>query len=185
MIWTPNYRGCPRAHVLLADPPWHFRDRMPGARGASRKYRTLTVPEIMRYPLPPLHEDAILLLWRVAALQRAALDVAYAWGFQEKAEIVWLKETKNGKRHYGQGHYVRNEHEVCLVCVRGRASSRVVVDASQRSTFRAPAATAQHYSRKPDAFYELAERLACGPRVELFATRRRRGWRCYGEELST
>jgi site-specific DNA-methyltransferase (adenine-specific) len=178
-IWTPDYRRCEQASVLIADPPWKFDDGLPGKRGVRHKYKPLTVQQIIEYPLPPMHRDAILFLWRVASQQRAALDVAAAWGFEERAELVWNKLTRTGKRHYGMGHFVRMEHEVCLIMVRGRPK---ILDPNQRSTFDAFASG--HYSRKPDEFYEIVKRMVGGPYVELFATRRVPGVQAYGQELA-
>ena len=62
--------------------------------------------------------DCLLLLWRVAAMQQEALDVARAWGFTVKTELVWEKLTKTGKPHFGMGHYLRGSHEVCLLATR-------------------------------------------------------------------
>lgn len=81
--------------VLVADPPWKFKDRLPGkTRGAARRYPCLTVSEIMRFPLPPIADDALLCLWRVGAMQKEAMAVAEAWGFRPvQAEMVWDKLT--------------------------------------------------------------------------------------------
>src|SRR6266568_3796635 len=95
------------ARVLLADPPWRFNDRMPGNRGAERKYKCMTVAELAEYQLPPLAPDCLMLMWRCAAMQQEALAVVKHWGFTVKSEIVWNKLTKHGKLWFGQGHYVR------------------------------------------------------------------------------
>jgi N6-adenosine-specific RNA methylase IME4 len=164
--------------VLVADPPWKFDDRLPGpSRGAERHYPCLSVPELVTFPLPSLAEDALLFLWRVASMPRAALDVAEAWGFTVKSEIVWVKQTKGGKRWFGMGRTVRAEHETCLVATRGRPQVR---SRSVRSTFTAPVG---RHSEKPEAFYALVEQLTTGPYVELFARRSRAGWTCLGDEL--
>jgi N6-adenosine-specific RNA methylase IME4 len=174
------------ARVLLADCPWKFSDKLPGGkRGAARHYPCLSVAELAEFPLPPLADDCLLLLWRVAAMQREALSIAAAWGFCIKTELVWIKTTA-GKRaagdaqrlHFGMGRYVRASHEVCLVGVRGRVQ---VADRAVRSVFAAPV---QEHSRKPDEIYEIAERLVPGgPFAELFGRRTREGWAVYGNEV--
>jgi site-specific DNA-methyltransferase (adenine-specific) len=165
--------------VLVADPPWSFRDALPGAaRGAARNYPCLSVDELSAFPLPPIAADALLCLWRVASMQADALHVAQAWGFEPKAELVWEKTTRSGKPHFGMGRLVRGAHEVCLLATRGRfrPASRSV-----RSRFAAPVG---RHSEKPEAFYAIVEQLAGRrPIVELFARRRRRGWSCFGNEL--
>lgn len=119
--------------VIVADPPWRFEDNLPGAtRGAARNYNTLSVEELCKFPLPELNPNCTLFLWRVASMQYEALEVIKAWNFTLKTEIVWLKRTVNGLRHFGMGRTVRAEHETCLVGVRGK---HVTLDLSVRSTF--------------------------------------------------
>lgn len=159
--------------VLVADCPWKFGDSLPGkGRGASKHYGCLTPSEIMRFPLPPLADDCILFLWRVASMQQEALDVAHAWGFTIKSEIVWRKNR------IGMGRYVRNKHETCLIGRRGKMLDRL--DKRVPSVFDAPVGK---HSAKPDEFYDIVERLYAGPYCELFARRHREGWTCFGDEL--
>jgi len=173
-------RRPPPARVVVADPPWHFGDALPGkTRGAARNYDLMTVAAICDFALPRLTRDAVLFLWRVAAMQAEALEVVRAWGFTPKTELVWLKRTKNGKRHFGMGRIIRAEHETCLIATRGRPKPKVL---NVRSTFEAKAG---RHSQKPEAFFDLVETLFDGPYLELFARRKRDGWRCCGDEIDT
>lgn len=173
---------CPPAVVLCADPPWQFNDKLPGdgIRGAEKHYRTLSADDLCDwFVLPPLADDCALFLWRVSAMVEEAYRVVRAWGFVPKTEVVWRKQTVNGKRHFGMGRIVRAEHETCIVAVRGRP---VVLSKSVRSVFDAPVGK---HSEKPEAFYTGVVEPLFGDvtRVELFARRRREGWWCYGDEL--
>jgi len=167
--------------VVVADPPWLFKDALPGkARGASKNYRCLPIGEIKSFLADHSFEvadDAILLLWRVAAMQQEALDVCRAWGFTPKSEIVWRKLTRSGRVHFGMGRTVRNSHETAIVATRGRS---IVQCKSVRSIF--DAAMGRH-SAKPIAFFRLVERLAPGPYLELFAREARPGWTTFGDEI--
>lgn len=164
--------------VLLADPPWLFGDSLPGPkRGAAKHYACMSLDELARHPLPPMAADSVLFLWRVSAMPDEALFVMRAWGYTPKSELVWLKRTATGLRHFGMGRIVRAEHETCLIGTRGRPAVR---SHSVRSTFEAP--TGPH-SQKPTAQYGLVEQLYAGPYVELFARRRTPGWSAYGLEL--
>src|SRR5689334_4809733 len=110
-----------RFKILVADPPWAHRDPLPGSgRGAAKHYRVLTLDEICAFPLPPLADDALLILWRVASMGEEAYRVCRAWGFVPKSELVWKKLTRGGKRWFGMGRYVRCEHETAVVALRGR-----------------------------------------------------------------
>ena len=172
--------------MVVADPPWLFGDSLPGGtRGASKQYNCMTQADLLAFPLPPIADDAILLLWRVASMQQEALDVAKAWGFTVKSEIVWEKLTKLGKPWFGMGRYTRASHETCLVCTRGRF---VVADRSIRSRFadQVPVGADDKYihSAKPVEIFQIAEKLAGrGPYLEVFARTRRHGWEAIGDEL--
>lgn len=170
--------------VVVADPPWPFDDKLPGKhRGAARNYRCMSVNDICRFPLPPLAADCVLFLWRVAAMQQAALDVARIWDFTVKTELIWLKKTSAGSRWFGMGRTLRAEHEACLVGTRGRPQP---LNHSTRSTFvtdfEGLSAPVGRHSEKPEEFYRTVESLLAGPYVELFARRQRSGWTCLGDE---
>ncbi len=167
-----------RFRVLVADPPWPFEDRLADTnRGALTQYQTMSIDDIKRFTLPPMYEDSTLFLWRVAAMQQEALDVIDAWDYEVKAEIVWKKLTKHGKRFFGMGRTVRMEHEVCLIATSGKPKT---LDKSVRSVFEAPVG---RHSEKPEIFYNLVERLREGPYSEIFARRLRDGWSQYGDQL--
>lgn len=163
--------------VLCADPPWSFGDKLPGkSRGAEKNYRVMSVDDICRFELPPLADDAFLFMWRVASQVEEAYRVVRAWGFLPKSEIVWQKLTVRGNPWFGMGRIVRGSHETAIVAVRGRPRPKSL---SVRTVF---AAKAGRHSAKPEAFYDLVERLADGPYVELFGRRARAGWTVLGDQ---
>lgn len=174
------------ARVVVADPPWQFDDKLPGrGRGAAKHYSVSHHSTIGSLVLPPIAKDAVLFLWRVAAMQQEALDVAKAWGFTVKGEMVWIKTTSktdwlgSPRLAFGMGRQVRYCHETCLIATRGKAPPRV---RSIRSVFFAPIGK---HSAKPDTFYSIIEAMHDGPYLELFARRHRIGWTCVGNELGT
>lgn len=165
--------------VLVSDPPWKFGDRLPGkSRGAEKNYPVMSVDQICAMPLPRMKPDAWLFLWRVSSQVEEAYKVCRAWGFTPKTEIIWIKRTATGKRHFGMGRFLRAEHETAIVAVRGKPQRLV---ANIRSTFEA--ATGRH-SGKPEAFFDLVEKLAPGPWLEMFARRQRPNWTCFGDQVT-
>jgi N6-adenosine-specific RNA methylase IME4 len=183
--------------VIVADPPWPFNDKLPGeGRGAAKHYPLMTTYDICQLAVKghgsvtimdqPIADDAVLFLWRVASMQQSALDVAQAWGFVVKTDLVWLKKTSTGQRWFGMGRTLRAEHETCLVCTRGRPE---LLNRSTRSTFvtdldlNGLSAKVGRHSEKPSEFYSIVESLVAGPYLELFARRERTGWTTIGNEI--
>ena len=168
-----------RPRVLVADPPWPFKDKLPGkSRGAAKNYELMTLQDICLFPLPALADHCVLVLWRVASMQAEAITVGRAWGFEgPKAEIVWAKTTNDHQKlRPGMGRRVRNAHEVALIFERGKPK-RLAADVP--SVIFAPR---QDHSQKPEVVYRAIERLWGGPYHELFARRERKGWRCEGHQ---
>jgi N6-adenosine-specific RNA methylase IME4 len=162
---------------IVADCPWSFKDKLPGkSRGAAKNYRVEKLDRIKRLILPPIADDAYLFLWRVSSQVPEAYEVVKAWGFEHKAEFVWNKLTKHGKKAFGMGRTVRGSHESCIIAKRGRPKR---LSGSIRSTFEAPVG---EHSEKPDAFYALVEALCGGPRLEVFGRKARPGWTVIGDQ---
>lgn len=197
-----------RTRVILADPGWKFGDKLPGGgRGALKHYRCDSVADICNWlpdlisvgVVPPLADDAVLFMWRVASMQREALAVVRAWGFDDPtSEIPWVKTSRDesegemdalldGLRpddvgpllRMGMGRTVRNCHEVALLCRRGKPARR---DASVRSVLFGPR---RGHSEKPEELQDRIERLYAGPYVELNARRQRPGWLCIGDAIDS
>lgn len=143
----------PNLTVMTVDAPWSWNDKLPGGRGADEHMpKSLSTEQIAATRLPPLTDDAVLFLWRPASRLGDALEVCLAWGFTPKTEIVWIKRTATGKRHFGMGRIVRGEHEICMVATRGKPQ---VVNKSVRSTFEAESVP---YGKPPE-FYALVHEL--------------------------
>lgn len=167
--------------VVCADPPWRFGDSLPGpTRGAAKRYACMSAPDIADYIAGYCASapNLVLFLWRVSSMQREALDVVSAANCVVKSELVWEKLTVTGKPHFGMGRYVRASHETCLIAARGRALPEV---RNVRSRF---AAQVREHSRKPEAFYELVERMyPSSEKHELFARTVRPGWTQHGDQI--
>jgi N6-adenosine-specific RNA methylase IME4 len=177
---------------IVADPPWPFRDRLPGkGRGAVKHYKIMSIDAICAFALPPIDNDALLFLWKVGAMPEEALRVVRAWGFVPKGEIIWVKthEKPDGTiqtfaatgdgLEMGMGHYVRYAHETCIVALRRRGRPKIQ-DHAVRSVFFAPIG---RHSEKPEIFYQQVRRLALGPRAELFTRAPHDGFDAYGDQV--
>src|SRR6516165_1381538 len=110
-----------RFPIIYADPPWKFDvyDVESGLdRAAAAHYPTMELEEICALPVADLAtDDAALFCWTTAPHLWKARDVLTAWGFEYRTNIVWRKERP------GLGYWVRNQHELLLIGVRGKMRS--------------------------------------------------------------
>jgi N6-adenosine-specific RNA methylase IME4 len=164
---------------IVADPPWP--EQGGGRRGAQNHYPLLKPPQIVKAmlrspewnPAPNCH----LWLWSPSRIH-LAIFVAEALGFTQLGFAVWRKT--NG---LGLGQYMRYESEIVLLCARGRS---MVPSKAARQVIEAPPlieAPRRGHSVKPDEFYSLFEAVSPGPRLEMFARRRKEGWSAWGNEV--
>ena len=139
------------------------------------EYETLTFEGICALPVVDVAErDAHLYLWVTNA---KLLDHDYAaliggWGFTYKTCLTWHKTAC-----LGIGHYFRGETEHVLFCTRGRLP--IAPALRERNHFDAPRG---RHSAKPEAFYDLVERVSPGPYLDLFSRRARFGWQTWGDQ---
>lgn len=171
-----------RYQTIVADPPWRYRTtgittRTRGdgtyAPEAERNYPTMTVDEIVALPVRDwTADDAHLYLWVTNPILPSALPIVEAWGFRYVTLLTWRKLGT-----LGMGYYFRGDTEHVIFAVRGKAP--IAAPDRQRNWFAAPKTG---HSRKPDLFYEMVERVSPGPRLEMFARRRRFGWDVWGNE---
>ena len=174
--------------VLVADPPWMIGQAFK-TTAAKKHYDLMKDEDILNFQLPIMADDSLLFLWRLASRPQIAFDVMKKWGYTYKTELVWVKTTKEFEPveregelpeallAFGNGHYVRAAHEVCMIGRRGRGH---VDSHSTRSVIIAPRG---RHSAKPDEFYNAVEAMCKGPYVELFARTQRTGWQQYGDEI--
>lgn len=176
--------------TIVADPPWHYRDRvnaknvraaieagygvaLRGRKGAEGFYQTLPTDVICSLPVEAVaDENAHLYLWTTNAHMKDALKVVEAWGFVQKTIRTWVKPGM------GMGRYYRNNTEHVLFCVRGSLPGRV------HNLKTAFAAKKARHSAKPAIFYRDVELMSPGPYVELFARTPRPGWTAWGNQVA-
>lgn len=93
-----NFKGL--ARVVVTDDAWPYLDKLPGSgRGAAKHYNTEAIDKIIATPLPPMHDDAILFMWRVHSFGEDAYKIMRARGFTYKTEIAWFKRNVCSRCH--------------------------------------------------------------------------------------
>lgn len=168
-----------RFRVLYADPPWQYtRTGLTEYGHADTHYPTMGEDDlcglcpsdehITRHVLP----DAVLWLWTTTIMLPQAFRIMEAWGFTYKAQFIWDKVKHNF------GHYNSVRHEILLVGTRGSCTPDVKkLHDSVQSIERTG------HSEKPERFREIIDEVyPNGPRVELFARKKVKGWTAWGNQ---
>lgn len=161
--------------TILADPPWQYANsQFNGA--AEAHYPTMNTEALCAMPLANYTtSNAVLFLWATNPLLKDALAVMDAWGFSYRTNLVWVKDRAT----YGKlGFYCYGQHELLLIGVRGSCLPK---DGCLPESVLTAAKGA--HSAKPEAVYDLIERMYDGPYLELFARQARPGWTSYGNEV--
>jgi N6-adenosine-specific RNA methylase IME4 len=156
--------AAPRYGVVLSDPPWRYRVCKSRNRAIENHYPTMSTYDICALDVPS-DEDAVLYLWSTSPHLPDALRVMEAWGFTYKTSLVWDKVK------LGMGYWVRGQHELLLVGVKG----------DFRSVMTIPRTT---HSRKPHEVRDLIARWYPDARkLEMFAREKVENWAAWGNEV--
>lgn len=169
-------------NIIYADVPWNYRDKAnAGKRGASHKYKTMTLSDICALPVSRIAADnCCLFFWVTMPQLFNAERVMNAWGFSYKTcAFTWVKMNKKKPTPFmGMGNWTRSNSELCLLGTKGKPKR---VSASVHSVIMKPITK---HSEKPPIIREKIIEL-CGdvPRVELFGRgKAAEGWDIWGDE---
>lgn len=168
--------------TIVIDPPWEY-ERAKGlgsTRAAADHYPTMSNAAIAALPVGSMASaNAHLYLWvtnpRLFREEHDACgprEMLAGWGFRFVTVLTWHKLGAPG-----MGWYYRGDTEHVLFAVRGRAP----IPAERRLSNHFGAHRGAH-SEKPDRFFEIVEQVSPGPRLEMFARRRRVGWDAWGDQ---
>lgn len=177
--------------VIIADPPWSFSDRLQMSdvkRGADANYQVLSNEDIKALPVEALAgEDAVLALWVPSSLLSVGLDVMLAWGFEQKQTVIWVKTKKivafiekvGEILGFGMGRLFRQTHEIVLIGTRGNVYDKLS-NKSQRSVHFG--SVTKHSAKPYDLHTSLSLMFPKAKKIEIFARRDVKGWKCLGNQ---
>src|SRR5690606_29256016 len=137
--------------VIVIDPPWDYRDvgDEDVAGRSAPPYSRMSIEDIAALPVDRLaNEDEHLYLWTTNRMLPLSFGLLENWGFRYITMLTWCKTQ------LGLGSYFRNTTEHVLFGVRGKLP---VLNAQTPTHFVAPRG---RHSEKPDAFFELVEKVS-------------------------
>lgn len=162
--------------TIVIDPPWEMqkieRDIRPNQ--VEFDYPTMNEEELKAFDLPSFSADNChLYLWTTHKHLPLALRLVEHWGFHYQCLMVWHKS--GGFQPFGSPQYN------CEFIILARKGKLPFLDLKDFSVcFHAER---KGHSVKPDAFYELVERVSPAPRIDVFARKKRDKWDVYGNEV--
>ena len=163
-------------NVIYADPPWKYSNTgMVGMIEKQGHYKQMSTQDLCDLSIPAA-ENSVLFLWVTNPFLREGLWVCGAWGFDYKSNIVWVKRSL---KKPGIGFYVRGQHELLFICIKGSflPKSKAVVSSILEADIG-------KHSEKPKIVYGVIEKLYPDCKyLELFAREKRENWTSWGDEL--
>ena len=165
--------------VIVMDPPWDYSEKggfsykqhdFEGNRGGV-DYSTMSINDIKNIKLPA-KDDSVLFLWTTHAFLKDSFSLLDEWGYNYKATIVW------DKVNMGMGRVIRLQCEFCLLATIG---SPIISGESERDIITEKR---REHSRKPEAFYDMVERMCVGRKLDYFSREDRKEWSVYGAETN-
>ena len=111
--------------VITMDPPWVLSTAAP-VRGVATSYDTLTDKDILeQLPFDTLQKNGFLFIWVINNKYRLALQLFKKYSYKLVDELVWVKQTVNGKIARGHGYYLQHAKETCLIGYKGDLSDKI------------------------------------------------------------
>lgn len=167
--------------TILIDPPWPQvnsgkRCRDKGSHGdKDLPYPTMSLAEILMLPIGALAApDCHLWLWTTNQFLAEGILLMRAWGFKYLSPIHMVKPS-------GVGNYFVQRTQTILMGYK----ERCVFEGKRYLPNLIEVSGVSRHSEKPDRSYEYIESVSQPDRLEMFARRRRPGWKVWGNEVDS
>jgi N6-adenosine-specific RNA methylase IME4 len=183
---------CSAFRCIVADPPWKYGKWGKASKAAylvsgireetnlesPLPYPAMSIEEIKALPVAKLAaDDCDLYLWVTQKYLPDAFGVLEAWGFRYCQTLTWCKTP----RGTGQGGLYCPTTEFLLLGRKGKMPIKKRVDTTWWNVKRPH----NCHSAKPEHFQGVIEAVSDGPRLEMFARRKRPGWHSWGNEIES
>ena len=169
-------------HTVVVDPPWPYPEGFNGfGKRRPLPYKSMTLDALKQLPIgQSVAKEGYVCLWTTNRYLGEAFELLAAWSLTYKQTIVWCKPEVGGLG----GMFGTNLEFVLLAQRINKGThahgTRTKRDRVTTSWFQWPVG---EHSEKPKEFYELIERVAPGPYLDVFARKKRPGWDAIGDAL--
>jgi N6-adenosine-specific RNA methylase IME4 len=172
--------GYAEYRCILIDPPW--QQEMTGRYKKARRrratelpYQTMSLEQMLRLPVKAIGSaEAHLWLWTTNQFLEDGFILMRAWGFKYLAAVHAIKPS-------GLGNYFICRTQTLLFGYKEKC--RFPLERYKPNVIEVP--NPARHSEKWDETYRYIEAISPGPRLELFARRKRPGWDVWGNEVSS
>lgn len=164
-------------NVILADPPWEYKQDMHTGHRSTDHYPSMTFKELADMPISQMCDDrCVMYMWTTGPNMDMAIQLGKEWGFKfAQVAFVWDKQRTCS------GNYTITECEFVLVFKPKRGVLPKRTKTNARQFFQEKP---REHSRKPEYVQDALELMyPDANRIELFARRIRPGWDAYGNEV--
>lgn len=103
--------------AAIIDPPWRWKSysKKGDSKSPQAHYDTMGLEEIKAMPVNAmLAKDAVVYLWATSPMLRMAFEALDAWKLTYVSQLAW------DKKRIGTGYWTRNQHEIVLICKKGK-----------------------------------------------------------------
>ncbi len=172
--------------LIYTDPPWQqgkggSKSVRPLSSGGELDYQVISLQEIksiMEQSKSISNENHLLFCWTIEKYLWEAERLVIELGYKVHSRMIWDKVTG-----IPAAFTIRFGHEYLLYCYYGKL---LPVALEQRGKWHSVLREqVKEHSQKPQIAYQMIESLYPNTnRLELFARTQRKGWDCWGNEVS-
>lgn len=170
--------------TIVVDPPWQYgiwdtASTVVGTGFVKKKvplpYNYMQIHDIAALNIASLADaNCELYLWTTQKYLPISFEIIKFWGFKYCQTLVWCKAP----RGTGQGGVYTPNSEFLILARKGKMPRVKRIDSTWWQVKRQ-----KRHSQKPEFFQDMIETVSNGPRLELFARRKRNGWDVWGNEV--
>jgi len=162
-------------NVIHIDPPWPltFMSRKVRPNQKDMPYDLMTFEDIKNLPIESLcDESCFMFIWTTHKWLPKTFELIEEWGFNYNCTITWDK----GVGFTPMGFMWSTEF--CLFCIKKGNKTRLK-KLGEKTIIKAKS---KEHSRKPDAIFNLIDKVCDGKKIDVFARRKRFGWDTWGND---